>query len=116
MGWETRHGRKYFYRSVRDGDRVRKRYFGAGFVGRRAARTYALRRAEQRAQKEAWQAAMAMFDTAEEQLSRLEEGCKVVMDAALYSYGFHRPTRHAWRRWRNGRRALREGFGNDGAG
>ena len=97
MGWEKRHRRNYFYRAVRDGDRVRKRYFGAGIAGELAARTDALRRAERRAQKEAWRAAEADCDAAEESLRLLDEGCNLVMEAVLYSLGFHRPTRHAWR-------------------
>jgi hypothetical protein len=115
MGWEKRNGRRYFYRGVRVGDRVRKRYFGAGIAGELAARMDALRRAERKAQKEAWEAAAAELDAAEEPLRILDEGCELVIEGVLYSLGFHRPTRHAWRRWRNGRQEIEEELGADGA-
>ena len=36
MGWETRNGRRYFYKTQRDGHQVRKIYVGTGDVGRAA--------------------------------------------------------------------------------
>ena len=36
MGWETRNGRRYFYKCQRDGHQVRKIYVGTGDVGRAA--------------------------------------------------------------------------------
>ena len=112
MVWEPRgkNKKEYFYRSVRVGDRVRKKYFGAGPIGRIAARAEALRRAERKAQQEKWQAALMDLDAAEEQLGTLEDGCELLMAATLHSLGFHKPTRHAWRRWRNGQKALKGEF------
>jgi hypothetical protein len=48
MGWETRKGskRKFYYRKVRVGGRVRSVYCGAGEAGERAAREDAERRDE----------------------------------------------------------------------
>ena len=94
---------------------MRTKYFGAGAAGAIAARTDALRRAERKAQKEAWEATVAELDAAEEPLSILDEGSDLVMEAVLYSLGFHRSTRHAWRRWRNGRQAIEEELGADRA-
>ena len=37
MSWERRGGRNYFYRSVREGDRVRKVYVGTGPAANQAA-------------------------------------------------------------------------------
>ena len=33
MGWKTINGRRYFYRSEREGGRVKTTYFGAGESG-----------------------------------------------------------------------------------
>jgi hypothetical protein len=33
MGWKTINGRRYFYKSERDGGRVKTTYFGAGESG-----------------------------------------------------------------------------------
>ena len=44
MGWEERRGRPYYYRSVREGKRVRKEYGGGGALGKLAAQIDELER------------------------------------------------------------------------
>ena len=53
MTWESRNGRRYFYRSQRDGAQVRKIYVGAGDAGRAAELAIDLRR-EQRQRVRDW--------------------------------------------------------------
>jgi hypothetical protein len=38
MGWETRSGKRYYYRKIRDGDRVFSQYVGDGPMGEAAER------------------------------------------------------------------------------
>ena len=45
MGWEMRHGRRVYYRKVREGSRVRSVYCGTGARGEAAAREDQERRA-----------------------------------------------------------------------
>ena len=45
MGWETRRGKRVYYRKVREGGRVRSIYCGSGARGEQAARADAERRA-----------------------------------------------------------------------
>ena len=47
MGWEIRNGRRYYYQSQRDGDKVRKIYVGSGDVGRAAELALECRREQQ---------------------------------------------------------------------
>jgi hypothetical protein len=61
MGWEKRRNNcQYFYAAVREGNRVRKVYLGAGEAGRRAAETIQAARAvlaeAKRARAEKWRA------------------------------------------------------------
>jgi hypothetical protein len=49
---ERRDGRLYYYRSIRDGEKVRKRYVGAGEFARICSETDILRRTSRRAQRE----------------------------------------------------------------
>ena len=39
MAWERRGGRAYYYRSVRDGERVKKEYLGTGEIAEALARS-----------------------------------------------------------------------------
>lgn len=53
MAWEERNGRRYFYISQRDGNRVRRIYVGKGDVGKAAEITLAARK-EQRELQRNW--------------------------------------------------------------
>jgi hypothetical protein len=106
MAWERHGGRSYYYRSVRRDGKVVKAYYGTGPVGRLAAEVDALRRAEQRAEAAARQARRDRLDAALTLTRDLGGGCEVLAAATLLVAGFPRPSRHPWRIWRDGRRAL----------
>jgi hypothetical protein len=106
MAWEKHGERTYFYRSVRRDGKVVKVYYGAGPVGRLAAEVGALRRAERQAEADARKAQEDRLGAAVTLTRDLSEGCELLAAATLLAAGYHRPSRHKWRIWRHGRRAL----------
>jgi hypothetical protein len=106
MAWEKYGRRRYYYRSVRRGGKVNKVYYGAGPAGQLAAAVDTLRRAEQRAEANARKAQKDRLDAAVTLTRDLSGGCEVLAAATLLTAGYHRPSRHPWRIWRDGRRAL----------
>ena len=100
MAWERRGGQAYYYRSVRDGSRVKQEYLGAGEVAEALAqadetirRVRELERARGRAEAE------RLEDLADPVL-RLDEAAEVLLRAELVAAGFHRH-KGVWRRGRN---------------
>jgi hypothetical protein len=106
MAWEKHGERKYFYRTVRREGKVLKLYYGAGPAGHLAAAVDALRRAEQQAERAVRRAAKDRLDLAVTLTCDLTRGCDLLAAATLLAAGFHRASRHLWRTWRNGRKAL----------
>ena len=101
MGWEARErgAGSYYYRSVREGERVRKEYVGGGALGQVAAKmdeTERLRRKEEiayrRAERERLERSAAF-------LQELTEAAKVLVRAHLLASGFHQH-KGQWRRQR----------------
>jgi hypothetical protein len=108
MAWEKRRERAYFYRSVRRNGKVKKQYYGTGPTGRLAANADALRRAERVAAEQAHRAEKDQLDVAVRLTHDLSRCCDLLAAAALLAAGFHRPCRHPWRIWRDGRRTLNQ--------
>jgi hypothetical protein len=108
MAWKWRGGgeRTYFYHSLRREGRVKKIYFGAGPTGRLAAEVDALRGAERQAEADARKAQKGRLDAAVTLTRDPSAGCELLAAATLLAAGYHRPSSHNWRIWRNGRRAL----------
>jgi hypothetical protein len=107
MGWEKRHNRTYYYRSVRQQGRVTKVYYGPGPVGKLAAEVEAFRRAEREAEENIRRAARDQLDAAVALTRDLARWCEFLAAGTLLAAGYHRHARHPWRRWRHGRTALR---------
>ena len=100
MGWEDRGGcGPYYYRSVREGDRVRKVYGGRGVMGTLAAQADEMRLRQREEEKAFWK------DTQEDLVRRtgfireLEEATNILVQAHLIVNGF-RKIRGEWRRAR----------------
>ena len=107
MAWLTRHRAsgstyRYYYRSVKQGGRVRSVYIGKGPRGEACAREDARRREQRQREHDvicAEQAAMAEIETS---LANVRGWTDLLMQATLILAGFH--LYHGqWRRRRHGR-------------
>jgi hypothetical protein len=94
---ERRNGRLYYYRSVRDGEKVRKVYVGAGDLARICSEIDLLRRTSQRAQRERERAELEGLVALVEEVS---EAAKVLITAHLVDGGY-RKRKGEWRRARS---------------
>ena len=101
MGWETRGGtRRYYTRSVREGDRVRRQYVGTGPHAEATARADRLQREAREAKRAAMRSSFSRIADADAQVKALCDAAETVARAALLSAGYHRHARGAWRRRR----------------
>lgn len=100
MAWETRKGRAYYYRSVRENGRVVKEYVGcAAWVG---ALAHLEARDREKADEERAQirADLARWDALDRTLSGTIEEAKALVRLTLTAAGYHRHDRGAWRKKR----------------
>jgi len=96
---EKRNGHVYYYKSRRDGEKVRKVYVGAGDFAHLAAKldeTERLRREEEAAY---WDAERERLERSAAFLQELTEAAKVLTRAYLLASGFHQH-KGQWRRKR----------------
>ena len=100
MTLERRDGRLYYYRSVRDGERVRKRYVGAGEFARICSETDILQRTSRRAQRERERAELERMEALLAPLEEVSEAAKVLVIAHLVDGGY-RKRKGEWRRARS---------------
>jgi hypothetical protein len=103
MGWKTINGRQYYYRSVRQGGRVKSEYVGDGELAALVARWDEIERNHRRSLSEAEQVerdAERRWDRAFDDLvTVVREATAAVLEAA----GFHRHKHGEWRRRRSGK-------------
>ena len=99
MGWKTINGRRYFYKSDREGGRVKSTYFGAGESGSLMAEWIALERLERVEERERLREDREESDAAERAVADWFDGVQIVADAAMVAAGFHKH-RGQWRRRR----------------
>jgi len=97
---ERRDGRLYFYRSVRDGERVRKVYVGAGEFARICSEIDLLRRSSRRAQRERERAELERLEDLVALVEEVSEAAKVLVMAHLVDGGY-RKRKGEWRRARS---------------
>jgi hypothetical protein len=101
MGWKRINGRSYFYRSVREGGRVRSEYVGGGEAGHLFAQLIAIDRQEREAEREDRRAERERFEGEERAIAEWFDRVEAVADAAMLAAGFHK--HHGqWRRRRDG--------------
>ena len=90
MALERRDGNLYYYRSVRDGEKVRKVYVGAGEFARIFAEGDILRRTSRKAQREREKAELERLEALAAPVEELSEAAEVLVRAHLVAAGYHR--------------------------
>lgn len=99
MGWEKRNGNgtRYYYRSVRIGVRVEKRYVGRGKKAEDAANRADELKRDRRSRRDE----MSRLASADRQLDEFRDIAEVLVSAVLLTAGCH--LHHGqWRRRRHG--------------
>jgi hypothetical protein len=87
---ERRDRRLYYYRSVRDGEKVRKVYVGAGEIACKSQEGDILRRAGREAQRQQAKAELERLETVAAPVLGLSEAAEVLVRAHLIAAGYHR--------------------------
>src|SRR5215218_4731087 len=87
---ERRDGNIYYYRSVRDGERVRKIYVGAGEFARIFAEGDILRRTSRKAQREREKAELERLENLIAPVKELSVAAEVLVSAHRVDAGYHR--------------------------
>jgi hypothetical protein len=87
---ERRNGNLYYYRSFRDGDKVRKVYVGAGEFARIFAEGDILRRTGRKAQRETEMAELERLEALIAPVEELSEAAEILVRAHLVDAGYHK--------------------------
>lgn len=99
MAWEWRRGQRYYYRSVRVDDSVRKQYFGYSPEAIAAANQDVAKQAAKKKHAEREQQFAKDLTKFDALIARYERACDLIVRAALLCGGYHR-RRSEWRRRR----------------
>jgi hypothetical protein len=98
MAWEVKDGRRYYYRCLRQGKRIRHLYLGKGPEAERAAAEDRQRQEERQRAWEARRADNALHQHATAPLLQLTNLTELMTQTALVGAGFHRQDRSPWRK------------------
>jgi hypothetical protein len=99
MGLEKRNGHVYYYKSRRDGKKVRKVYVGAGDFAHVAAELDEAERLRREEEAAYWEAERERLERSAVFLQGLEEATEVLVRAHLLASGCHKH-KGQWRRKR----------------
>jgi hypothetical protein len=97
---ERRDGQLYYYRSIRNGEKVRKLYVGAGEFARICSEIDLLRRTSRRAQRERDRVELERVKGLVALVEEVSEATKVLVTAHLVDGGY-RKRKGEWRRARS---------------
>ena len=97
MALEKRNGKLYYYRSVREGERVRKVYLGAGELARIARDEELMSRALKVAERERQRKEVERLEVLAAPVAELCEISEIIARAHLVAAGCHRH-KGEWRR------------------
>lgn len=103
MGWKNINGRLYYYRSRREGDRVRTDYLGPAGHAELFSGLDAIDREEKEARREQERDERESVEREEAEVSAWFDRVEAVARAALDAAGYHQHKRGEWRRKRHGR-------------
>ena len=99
MGLEQRNGRVYYYKSRRDGEKVRKVYVGAGDFAHLATKLDEAERLRRKEEVAYWEAERQRLEWSAAFLQELTEAAEVLVRAQLLASGCHQH-KGEWRRQR----------------
>ena len=99
MALEHRAGRPYYYRHVRDGEKIRKEYVGAGFVAELASEADRIERERDAAEKGRCGRELELLEALIVPILELSQASEVLVRAKLVGGGYHRH-KGEWRRMR----------------
>ena len=99
MGWKRINGRRYFYKSQREGSRVKTTYFGAEEPGLLMSEIVAKEQLERAAERSERRAERESIESEDHAVSDWFDEVQAVADSAMESAGFHKH-RGQWRRKR----------------
>jgi hypothetical protein len=101
MAWEKRErGGPYYYRSIREGDRVRKEYVGAGEFAEVLAHTDETIRLVRKLERDKGREELERIESLAAPVLELDRAVAVVVRAHLVAAGYHR-RKGEWRRARS---------------
>ena len=89
----------YYYRSVREGGCVRKKYCGGGMLGRLAAQLDEIERRQREEEANHWKVEKERLEKNTVFLQELEEASEILVRAYLVASGHHKH-KGEWRRAR----------------
>jgi hypothetical protein len=100
MGWKQINGRFYYYRSTREGDRVRSEYVGGSETASLFAQIVASEKAEREAERQQWEAERQQADAEDREVADWFESIEALADAVIVAAEYHRHHRGEWRKRR----------------
>ena len=102
MAWETRRGRRYYYRATKVGGRVVKEYVGACLLAELAAARDDEARAERATAAEVRRSERDRLTAVDATVAAADRTIESLLRALLVASGYHRHHRGEWRRRRDG--------------
>src|SRR5262245_38424745 len=100
MGWKTINGRRYYYRSVREGNRVRSVYVGQGDDANLIARAAEFDRNHRQSRRDAERFVQGQAEAEDRAFTAWFDRIEEQAQAALVAAGYHRHHRGEWRKRR----------------
>jgi hypothetical protein len=102
VGWEWRgHAGPYFYKSVRDGKRVRREYYGKGLQAQLVARELEHRQTALHAERQAVLDEMASTQPVFTLTNDMDVDAKLLLEASMLAAGYGRVNYGRWRKHRD---------------
>jgi hypothetical protein len=102
MAWETRGGKLYYYRSIRDGERVRKEYIGTGELAESLAHSDESIRLIRKLERNKGREELERLETLAAPVLEIDKTIDILAHATFVAAGYHRH-KGEWRRERTTR-------------